>query len=207
MTAAGPHDLHHGRRAPRATTRGLRSPPCQPKTTLELGGPGDLRRPRPAATPSAAQPSPGHPGHDPALASSTRAQRMDLSEPSRSPTDQRHARRVGRTHGAGEPELGIQENPGRAARTRPPRRRLHDPPHPAAPPHPTSAIATDRYELAAVPAHSGQHAAAGLRLDRARGRRPLPAPSDMSMLSSSGPWLGSSTCICSRIAWEVYPSL
>jgi hypothetical protein len=38
------------------------------ETTPGLGGPGRVRRPDPAAAPSAARPSPGHPGHHPALA-------------------------------------------------------------------------------------------------------------------------------------------
>ncbi len=53
----------------------------------------------------------------------SRAQEVDLSEPARTATDRRSARRAGRTDGAGEPELGIPEDPGRAAR--PPGRRLH----------------------------------------------------------------------------------
>ena len=55
------------------------------------------------------------------------AQQVDLPEPSRSPTDQRRARGAGRTDGDGEPELGIQEDPGRVAQARPPRRRLDHP--------------------------------------------------------------------------------
>ena len=89
----------------------------------------------------------------------------------------------------GEPELGIPQDPGRAAQTRPPRRRLDDPPDPQAPPDPTGTGPAHRHQLAAVPAHPGhQHAgrrllprrlrgdaAAALRLVRTRGRRPLPA--------------------------------
>jgi hypothetical protein len=39
-----------------------------------------------------------------------------LSEPARTPTDQRPPRRAGPTDGAGEPELGIHEDPGRGKR-------------------------------------------------------------------------------------------
>ena len=39
----------------------------------------------------------------------------------------------------GEPELGIPQDPGRTAQTRPPRRCLDDPADPAAPPDPTGA--------------------------------------------------------------------
>src|SRR6185312_6239778 len=105
------------------------------------------------------------------------------------PTDQPRARRAGRTDGDGEPELGIQEDPGRAAQTRPPRRRLDDPPDPQTAPDTTGPGAAYRHQLAAVPAHTGhQHArgrllprrlrgdaAATLRPVRTRGRRPLPA--------------------------------
>ena len=59
-----------------------------------------------------AEPSPGHPGHHPALAPPPRAQAMDLSEPVRPTADRRSARRAGRTDGAGEPELGTRRIQG-----------------------------------------------------------------------------------------------
>jgi len=97
--AAGTPVLHQGHRTARAAARGRRTPPHQPKTTAGLGGPGRVRRPRPAAAPSTALPSPGHPGHDPALASPPCAQEADLPEPPRSSADQRRARRSGRADG------------------------------------------------------------------------------------------------------------
>ena len=72
--AAGPLVLHQGRRAPRAAPRGRCPSAQQPETTYGLGGPSDLRRPHPAAAPNTALPPPGHPEHDPALASAPRAQ-------------------------------------------------------------------------------------------------------------------------------------
>ena len=39
------------------------------------------------------------------------AQEVDLPEPTRAATDQRRPRRAGGAHGAGEPELGIHEDP------------------------------------------------------------------------------------------------
>ena len=78
---------------------------------------------------------------------------MDLSEPTRTPTDQQRTRRVGRADGNGQPELGIPEDPGRAAQTRRPGRRLDDPADPQTPPHPTGAGAIHRHHMAAVPAH------------------------------------------------------
>ena len=160
-----------------------------PKTPPGPGRPGRPRCARPAAAASAASPSPGHPGHDPALASRSHPQEMDLSEPTRTPTDQQRTRRVGRADGNGQPALGIPEDPGRAAQTRPPGRRLDDPADPQTPPHPTGTGAIHRHHVAAVPAHPGHqhaggrllprrprgHAAAALRVVRARGRRPLQA--------------------------------
>src|SRR4051794_16798709 len=97
--------------------------------------------------------------------------------------------RLGGADGAGEPALGVHAAAGRAAQARPPRGRLDDPADSAASPHPTSAGAAHRHQLAAVPAHPGHqhargrllprrlraHAAAALRAVRARGRRPFPA--------------------------------
>jgi hypothetical protein len=51
------------------------------ETTAGLGRPGGLRRPHPAAADEVARPSPGHPGHHPALASPPRAPEVDLPEP------------------------------------------------------------------------------------------------------------------------------
>ena len=90
------HVRHQGRRTARPTARGRRAPPHDSKTPPGLGRPGRPRRARPAAAPRAASPSPGHPGHDPALASPSHPQEVDLSEPARTPTDRRRARRIGR---------------------------------------------------------------------------------------------------------------
>jgi hypothetical protein len=79
-------------------------------------GPTERSSPRSSANAQdAACPSLGHPGHDPALAPSSRAQEMDLPEPTRTPTDRRRPRRAGGADGAGEPELGLPQDPGRAA--------------------------------------------------------------------------------------------
>jgi hypothetical protein len=56
--AAGPPVVHQRHRTARAAARGRRAPPHQPKTTPGLGRSGRVRRPRPAATPSTAPPSP-----------------------------------------------------------------------------------------------------------------------------------------------------
>ena len=53
-----------------------------------LGGPGGVCSPQPAAAHGFASPSPGHPGHDPALALPPREQEMDVSEQARTPADE-----------------------------------------------------------------------------------------------------------------------
>ena len=100
------HVLRQGRRAPRAAARGRGTSPHQPETTLGLGEPGRVRRPRSAVASSAASPSPGRPRHDPALASPPRPPTMDLSPPDRTAADRRRPCRVGGADGAGEPALG-----------------------------------------------------------------------------------------------------
>ena len=67
------------------------------------------------------------------------------------------------------PELGIQEDPGRAAHTRPPRRRLDDPPDPQTPPDSAGTGAAHRHQLAAVPAHPSPRSRPG---HAGSGRRP-----------------------------------
>ena len=54
-----------------------------------------------------------------------------------------------------ESHLGIPENPGRAAHTRPPCRGLNDPPRPAAEANSAGVGPGHRHDLAAVLAHSG----------------------------------------------------
>src|SRR6476469_8020715 len=132
----GPHVLHQGRRATRTATRGRRAAPQEPEATYRLGRPGRVRRSRAAVASRTASAVPGHPEHDPALAPSPRPPTMDLPPPDRTTTHRRRPRRPGSAHGAGEPALGIYPNPGRVAHTRPPHRRLDDPPDPPAPPHP-----------------------------------------------------------------------
>jgi hypothetical protein len=146
-----------------------RTPPHQPKTTLGVGRPSRPRRADPAASDEATRPPPGHRGHHPALAPASRTEEVDLPEPARTTTDQRRPRLTGCADGAGKPELGLPQNPGRAAQTRPPRRRLDGPPDPAPPPDPTGTVSTDRHQLAAVPAYAGrQHVGRGLLPRRLR---------------------------------------
>src|SRR3954454_4831927 len=79
--APGSHVHDQGCRAARAAPRGRRAAPHQPQTAPGVGGPGRVRRARPAAAPSAAMPSPDYPGHDPTLASPHSAPEVDLPAP------------------------------------------------------------------------------------------------------------------------------
>jgi hypothetical protein len=86
------------------------------------------------------------------------------NRPGRPPTDV--VAGSGGTDGAGEPDWGIRQDPGRAAQARPPGRRLYRPPDPQASPDPAGTVATDRHELAAVSARPGHQHARGRLLPR-----------------------------------------
>ena len=101
-----------GRRAPRAAPRGRRPPSHQPTDHAWTGRTERSSPPSSSGCPSTASPSPGHPGHDPALASPPRAQKVDIPEPARTATDQRRPRRAGGADGAGEPGWGYQRIQG-----------------------------------------------------------------------------------------------
>jgi hypothetical protein len=108
----------------RAPARGSHPAPHQPTTAHGLGRAGDLRRPRSAVAPSAAPPSPGHPEHDPALASPPRTPKVDLPEPAgRPPIDDELDELVVRM-ATDNPNWGYKRIQGTAAyalATRPPR--------------------------------------------------------------------------------------
>ncbi len=95
------------------------TPPHQPQAASGVGGPSRVRRARPATAESAALPSPGHPKHHPAPAPPAGGQPIDLPQPTRSPPDQRCARRAGRADGDEERELGIPQSAMRTTQTRP----------------------------------------------------------------------------------------
>jgi hypothetical protein len=82
--------------------------------------------------------------------------------PGRPPIDAAIAALVQR-NGEGEPDLGLIRNlglmqdPGRAAQARASRRRLNDPPDPQAPPDPTFAVPCHRHELAPVLTYPSCH--------------------------------------------------
>lgn len=106
----------------------MKSPCCAEPTRHRAwtGRSSGVRRAGPEIAADAAGASLGHAGHDPALASTPGRQEVDIS-PSHPPTTHRgRCGLVDRAHGQGESELGIPENPGRAAQSRPPRGSLHD---------------------------------------------------------------------------------
>ena len=82
----GPHHPHrdHQHRAGHRSRRRCHRHRRNRATGRRLGR---VRRARPAAAWSAAVPSPGHPGHCPALASPPRSLELDVPEPARPPTD------------------------------------------------------------------------------------------------------------------------
>jgi hypothetical protein len=97
--------------------------------------------------------SPGHAGHDPALASPLGRQEVDLSPPSRASTCRGHGGLVDRADGPGESPLGIPENSGRVAQAWSPGGGVYDPPRSAAVADPSGAGPGHRHDLAAVPSH------------------------------------------------------
>ncbi len=66
----------------------------------------------------------------------------------------------------GEHDMGLPADPRRAPRTRPPRRRLHDPPSPDVPGDIPGIDAADPHDVVAVPAHAGIDHAGGRLLPR-----------------------------------------
>jgi hypothetical protein len=116
------------RRAARAAARGRRAAPHQSHAPAQLGRPRSPRRADPAPASKAADAPAGHPRHRPALAPPPRHPQVDLPAPSGTAAGQRRDRRADRTARHREQRLGIPADPRRAAETRPPGQRIHDPP-------------------------------------------------------------------------------
>ena len=72
------------------------------------------------------------------------------------PAGQRRDHRADRAARHREQQLGIQEDPRRAAQTRLPGQRLHHPPGPQSAEDPSGAATAHRHDVAEVPAHSGR---------------------------------------------------
>jgi hypothetical protein len=144
-----------GCRAARAAARGRRAAPGPSAATAGLGRPGGPRRADPAPAREAASVPAGHPRYHPALAPPPRRPQVDLPAPDGTAASQyqdRHAHRAARHR---EQQLGVQEDPGRAAQARPPGRRVHHPPGPQSTDDPSGAATAHRHDMAAVPAHPG----------------------------------------------------
>ncbi|ABW12496.1 hypothetical protein Franean1_3084 [Parafrankia sp. EAN1pec] len=141
------------------------------------------------------------PRHRPPVAPPPDHTEMDPPAPGRTATDQpgdRHADQAVRDR---EPDVGLPANPGRAPRTRPPGRCVHDPPGPDVPRAAPGTETADRHHLAAVPAHAGSddagrgllpcglrgNAAASVLLLRHRGRLPH-CPHPRGHANPDGPW-------------------
>src|ERR1019366_3194225 len=100
---------------------------------------------------------------------------MDLSAPDGTAAGQRRDRLADRAARRRESRLGIPADPRRAAETRPPGRRVHDPPGPQGAEDPSGTATADRRDLAAVPARPGIGDARHRLLPRGpRGAPPAP---------------------------------
>src|SRR6266567_1010164 len=80
---------------------------------------------------------------------------MGLPEPGRTAAGQDRDRLADRAARHRESRLGIPENPRRATETRPPGRRIHDPPGPQGAENPSGTGTAYRRDVAAVPARPG----------------------------------------------------
>ena len=80
-----------------------------------LGRPGDPGRADPRSARTAADAPAGHPRHGPEMAPSPGPPEMDLPAPDRTATGQPGTHRADRAARHREPELGLPEDPGRAA--------------------------------------------------------------------------------------------
>src|SRR6185437_3856260 len=116
------------RRTARAATRSRRAAPRQPPAEVRLGRPGGPRRADPPPAHSAALAPAHHPRYHPALAPPPDRPQVDLSPQDRTAASQPGGRSARRTARRREQQLGLPENPRRAAQARPPGQRLHDPP-------------------------------------------------------------------------------
>ena len=125
-----------GRRATRAAARGRRVVPCPPAAPARLGRPGGPGHADLAPASKAADAPADHPLYRPALAPPPGHPYLDLPEPDGTAAGQRRDRRAHRAARHREQQPGIPADPGRAAQTRLPGRRIHHPPRPQGPEDP-----------------------------------------------------------------------
>ncbi len=117
-----------GRRTARTAARGRRAAPRQSPASPGLGRPRGPCRADPAPAGETADAPAGHPRGRPALAPPPGYPEVDLSAPDGTAAGQCRDRRADRAARHRESRLGIQEDPRRAAETRPPGRRIDDSP-------------------------------------------------------------------------------
>ena len=160
--AAGAFGGVEGCRAAGAAPGGGGAAAAEPEAAAGLGRPDGARRPGPAAPQTAADEPAGDPGDAVALAPAAGPLAVDLSQPRRAPACRCPAHGTDRADGAGEPGLGLQADPGRAARPRLPGRGFYGAEGAEAAADTARAGALPVH-VAAVPAHAGLDDA-GVRL-------------------------------------------
>src|SRR5271166_2144980 len=142
------------RRAARPAARGRRAAPHTSAAPTGLGRPRRPHRTDPAPASKAASAPAGHPWHRPAVAPPPDHLEVDLPEPDRTTAGQRRDRHPHRAARHREQRPGIQEDPRRAAQTRPPGQRIHHPQGPQSPEDPTGTQTAHRHHVAPVPARA-----------------------------------------------------
>ena len=158
-----------------AAARGRRAAPHQASAPPGLGRPRRPGRADPAPAQKAAGAPAGHARHRAPVAPPPGQKEVDLPEPDGPAAGQRRDRRAHRAARHRERLVGIPAHPGRAAETRSPGQRVHDPPGPQGAADPAGSPATYRYDLAAVPAlPSRDHAGRRLLPCGLRGNAPAP---------------------------------
>jgi hypothetical protein len=123
--AAGTLGGVEGCRVAGASAGGGSATAAESQIEAGLGRPGGARCAGPAASQAVADGPAGDPGHAAGLAPAAGPLAVGLSAPGRQAAGQRQGRGADRADGAGEPGLGIQADPGRAARPRVSGRGLH----------------------------------------------------------------------------------
>ncbi len=140
------------RRAARAAPRGRGAAPTARQTTPHLARPGHPRSLDPAPVHGAATPSPRHPRHAVALASSPRKPPLDQAAPPTRPTAAvGGAPTPDRADGGREPDLGVSAHPWRTRAAGLPDRAKH---RVAAAPPSTAPASTRRHAVQRSPGGS-----------------------------------------------------
>src|SRR5215470_4469622 len=144
------------RRVAGAAARGRRAAPRHSAAPSGLGRPRRARCADPAPAGKAAIAPAGHAQHCAPVAPPPGHPEVDLPEPDRTAAGQRRDRRADRAARHRESRLGVSADPGRVAQARPPGWRVHDPPCPHCATDPSGSEATQRHDLAAVPARASR---------------------------------------------------